>query len=428
MIFFHPELAVAQQEVEHFVLAVVEAKRVPCGMLAAVAGVEVLRAGAVEASEALGLVLDGVAVHYVHNHGNALRVGLVDEGLELFGRTEAAAGGEEVADVVAEGAVVGMLLYGHYLYGVVAVSHDAGQHVGAEFVVGAHALVLLGHAYVALVDEQRLGVGHEAVGVAPLEALVGLPHLGREDGRLFVLHHARGVGGDAFAHTAGPVHHHLVELSVADVTRSQVQLPHAAVAEASGAVFQLFLPVGEVADEHDVGGVWRPFAEYPRAVGLAMQAEVAVGVGEVGQRAGFGGELFFLAQRFGVTSLDGVGVGLEPGVVAQNRQQLLCIFAVSLAGFGRCRGLFSGCGGFLCRARRCFGLCGHGERVCLLVENKDTINLLKSAIILRKSAAGPRGSVPSTRLCAVLWRLYARFPARRSARTTAWMQAAGRVA
>ena len=40
-------------------------------MLAAVAGVEVLRAGAVEASEALGLVLDGVAVHYVHDHGDA---------------------------------------------------------------------------------------------------------------------------------------------------------------------------------------------------------------------------------------------------------------------------------------------------------------------------------------------------------------------
>ena len=47
------------------------AKRVPCGVFAAGALVEVLCAGAVEASEAFGFVLYGVAVHYVHNHGYA---------------------------------------------------------------------------------------------------------------------------------------------------------------------------------------------------------------------------------------------------------------------------------------------------------------------------------------------------------------------
>ena len=58
----YPVFAVGEQEMEHLGLAVVEQQRVPGGMLAACAGVEVLVVRAVEARQALGLVLDGVAV------------------------------------------------------------------------------------------------------------------------------------------------------------------------------------------------------------------------------------------------------------------------------------------------------------------------------------------------------------------------------
>ncbi len=91
VVFLKPIFAVRQQEVEHLVLAVVEAERVPCRMLAAAGvGMEILVHGAVEASEAFVFVLDGMAVHDVHDHGDAAAVGVVDESFEVFGGAETA--------------------------------------------------------------------------------------------------------------------------------------------------------------------------------------------------------------------------------------------------------------------------------------------------------------------------------------------------
>ena len=64
---------------------------------------------------------------------------------------------KEVGDVIAEGAVVGVLLQGHDLDGVVAQLADAGQHGHAEVQVAVHARLLAGHADVALVDAQCPG-------------------------------------------------------------------------------------------------------------------------------------------------------------------------------------------------------------------------------------------------------------------------------
>ena len=120
-----PVADVGEQEAADLVAAVVEALRVPRRVLAALAGVEVLVAGAVEVVEALGEVLDGVGVDDVQQDGEAEAVGGVDEVLEVLGRAEARGRGEEVRDVVAEGAVVGVLLDGHELDGVVAGAGDA---------------------------------------------------------------------------------------------------------------------------------------------------------------------------------------------------------------------------------------------------------------------------------------------------------------
>ena len=47
-------------------------------------------------------------------------MGVVDEGLELLGCAKAAGSRKEVADMVAKGAIVGVLLDCHDLYAVVA--------------------------------------------------------------------------------------------------------------------------------------------------------------------------------------------------------------------------------------------------------------------------------------------------------------------
>ena len=75
---------------EHFVFAVVEAKRIPSRMFATRIAVEVLVIRAVEASETFNFVFNGMRVNDVHNNSNAETVRFVDEVTELVGRAEAA--------------------------------------------------------------------------------------------------------------------------------------------------------------------------------------------------------------------------------------------------------------------------------------------------------------------------------------------------
>ena len=80
-------------------------------MLPARAGVEILVVGAVEVVQAFVRVLHRVAVDEVEQHAHAQAVGGVDQVLQFLRRAEARGDREEVADVIAERAVVRMLLH-----------------------------------------------------------------------------------------------------------------------------------------------------------------------------------------------------------------------------------------------------------------------------------------------------------------------------
>ena len=64
-------------------------------MLMAIAGIEILVGVASQIAQTLNLVLYGMRVHDVHDHGDAQSVSFVDEGLQFLGCAEAAAGCEE---------------------------------------------------------------------------------------------------------------------------------------------------------------------------------------------------------------------------------------------------------------------------------------------------------------------------------------------
>lgn len=64
---------------------------------------------------------------------------------------------KEVGDMVAEGAIVGMLLQGHDLDGVVPQLPNSGQHGHSEIQVAIHPRLLAGHPNVGLIDAQRPG-------------------------------------------------------------------------------------------------------------------------------------------------------------------------------------------------------------------------------------------------------------------------------
>ena len=54
-------------------------------MFATVAGIEILVRVAGKVAQAFDLVLDGMALHQVHNDRNAMLVGFINEGFQLFG-------------------------------------------------------------------------------------------------------------------------------------------------------------------------------------------------------------------------------------------------------------------------------------------------------------------------------------------------------
>ena len=309
VVFLHPVFAVRKQEVLDFILAVVEAAGIPGRVEALRALVEVEVLAAVQPAQALQLVADGVGVDDVHDHGDAAPVRIVHERLELLGRAETRAQGEEIGDLIPEGAVVRVLLQGHDLQDVVAEFLHARKHVPAEILERGHLLLLAAHPDVAFID-QRMG---PPPGLAP-RPLVGngrIPDLGREKLGLRVLDNAGHIGRQALPAPARPLDPELVELPVVQEHLRDAELPIATAHGLEGIGLGA-LPVVAVAGQVDTRGVGRPLAEHPVAT-LTVQRIVDVVVDRRGERT-LAREFAAVGEDVRVTCLDGVLVGLQPRV------------------------------------------------------------------------------------------------------------------
>ena len=315
-----PILAVGQEEVDHLVLAVVEAKAVPCGVFAAAAAIKILGGVAGEVAEAFDFVLHSVALHHIHNYGDACLMRLVDELLQLFGRAEAGGRGEERTYVIAEAAVIGVLLNGHNLDAVVTLFDDARQHVFAKFVVSAHLFSILRHTDMAFVNQQRGGVGLERLFLKHI-FLFGCPYLCAENLCVVVLHHAAAPCGNALAFAAFPVHFEFIEVLVFEGFCGELEFPVAGVFEALESIFLVFLPAVEIAYEINGRGIGRPFADYPTLFRL-VQTEIQMTVGKFRERFLAGCEFVEFVEHMVVAALDCAFKGFEPRVVFHDFEAL----------------------------------------------------------------------------------------------------------
>ena len=280
-VLVEPEFAVGEQEVEHLVTPIIEAKRIPGLVFTPTPGVKVLVIRSVEATEAFGFVLDRVAMHDVHDHSQAERMGVVDEVLQLFRGAEARGSGEETADMIAERAVIRVLLNGHDLDGVVSIVSHARQDVDPEFLERPRLLFLRSHAYMALIDEQWRCVRPKIID-AKLVLLRRVPNLGRKDLRHLILHHTSAPGGDAFTGASLPLHEELVQVAVVERVCGQCDLPiPSRTLEAMKAIILALLPAVKIADEVYRGRIGRPFPERPASVCRAVKAEIEVSGCEV---------------------------------------------------------------------------------------------------------------------------------------------------
>ena len=212
VILFHPVFAVGEQEVFHFVLAIIEAACAPGRVMSRRARIEVQVFPAVQQAKAFGFIAHGVRMDYIHDDGYTCSMGFIHQPLELFRSAEAGTQREEARYLITEGAVVRMLLQRHDLQGVVAKPLDSRQHGTAEVIESGHGFFLTAHAYVALVDERmRPGPGPAMLPLVRSR----IPDLGAENLCVGVLHHACCVGRDALSPTAWPLYPQFVQGSVA---------------------------------------------------------------------------------------------------------------------------------------------------------------------------------------------------------------------
>ena len=119
VVFVQPELAVTQQEMQYFVLAVVKTQTVPCRVFAAPAVMEILVTCSVEVAQSFQLILDGMAVYQVHDHMHSATMHIVNQRLQFVRRAETTAGSKEIRYMVSETSVVGVFLDGHNLDAVI---------------------------------------------------------------------------------------------------------------------------------------------------------------------------------------------------------------------------------------------------------------------------------------------------------------------
>ena len=81
MIFLQPVLAVGQQEMNDFILAIIEAQGVPCRMLMFLTRIEELVGVTSQVAQSFHLILDSMRMNDVHDDSHPVLVSLVDESL-----------------------------------------------------------------------------------------------------------------------------------------------------------------------------------------------------------------------------------------------------------------------------------------------------------------------------------------------------------
>ena len=156
-------------------------------MIALGAGMEILIVRAVKLIDTLPGVGSSMRMNNIQQHGNSHLMGGIDQRPQLIRCAVLGGSGKEIRHLVAKGSIVRMLHDGHDLNGVVAQRLDPGQCILPELVVRADLSLLLGHADMALVDEEIL-LGLEAF-VSPHKGAAGDVHSGAPGRGLLVLHY-----------------------------------------------------------------------------------------------------------------------------------------------------------------------------------------------------------------------------------------------
>ena len=166
-----------------------------------------------------------------------------------------------------------MFLNGHDLDTIISILDDTRQHILLELCIGPNFLRILCHAYMALIDQQRIHMRPKRL-LSPLVRL-GIPYLRREYLCILILHHALAPCRYPFSFSSVPIDMHFIEIAMFHGLFRQFQLPIACTLNTLCLVFGQFFPIIEISYKIDICCIGSPFTEHPSPSHL-MQAEIII--------------------------------------------------------------------------------------------------------------------------------------------------------
>ena len=273
----------------------------------------------IEQSKALGFIVHGVGMDYIHHHSNAKAMCVIHKCLELLRSTETRTESEEIGHLIAERSVIRMFLKSHYLESIIPEISNLRKDIESEFLECTHLLLLCGHSYMAFVNERMRTPAGPAV--LPLIRL-RIPHLGTELLCDRILHGSGRISRDSFRTAARPLDVQLIKRTVVKKHLRQHNLP-VTTAKRLQCIRLTAFPVIEITYKVYLCGVRGKLAEHPVTFIILMHAIIDMIVYSFRQRTIYGIPLLKVKNHL-VTPVDDVFIRKQPLVVVIDHLFLLC--------------------------------------------------------------------------------------------------------
>ena len=215
--------------------------------------------------------------------------------------------------MIAEGTIVGVFHNAHKLDSVVSGLNDARKGMFTEFSIGANFGIFLCHADVSFVYKWVANTFF-GVGITPGVGCGRIPDLGRKDVSLWILNSTSCVGGNSFTTATRPKHLQFVEVFVSDGFERKFDFPDTGLISVVESEYFLNSPVGEVTNEIEGGGVWRPFTKDPFILPL-VESKIFMRIGKFVETHAVLGEAFFKILNVFGTAFEIVFIGFQKGIL-----------------------------------------------------------------------------------------------------------------
>ena len=125
-VLLKPVTAIGHEEMQHLVFCIIETEGIPGHMFPAGSVMKILPGTPIQTAQSLVFIFYRMGMHQVHDNRNSGFMSSIDQPLQVIRGPESGGGCEKTGNVVSEGPVIRVLLYGHDLDHVITPGNDMG--------------------------------------------------------------------------------------------------------------------------------------------------------------------------------------------------------------------------------------------------------------------------------------------------------------